>query len=263
MLVNQNTLYLYGKKLFEKAQLTPPYKRSNHLSNEACYLHIVEGGHNHYSVTDLVEAKQDGGILMKCGNFIFEPVADKNSGVAKLVAIHFFPDVLKKLFRDKPPEFLFTDKSNIGVNMTYIDSDEIISHYIKSISLLFDNSALADESILELKLKEIILILSKIDSTGVNQILNNLFNPTTVVFKDVIEAHLYSALSVEDLASLTNNSLTSFKRKFNEIYGTSPAYYIKNKRLEKAAKLLKVTTESISDISFQCAFNDIAHFSNW
>ena len=139
MIVNNNTLYLYGKKLFERAQLTPPYKRSNHLSNEACYLHILEGGHNHYSVTDLVEAEHNCGIFMKCGNFIFEPVADKKSGVAKLVAIHFFPDVLKKLFKDNPPEFLFTDKSNIEVDMTYIDRDEVISHYIKSISLLFDH----------------------------------------------------------------------------------------------------------------------------
>ena len=95
--------------------------------------------YNHYSVTGLVEAIKDGGILMKCSNFIFEPVADKNSGVAKLVAIHFFQEVLKKLYKDNPPEFLFTDKSNIEVNMTYIDSNEIISHYMKSISLLFDN----------------------------------------------------------------------------------------------------------------------------
>ena len=92
--------------------------------------------------------------------------------------------------------------------------------------------------------------------------LNNLFNPTTVVFKDVIEAHLYSALSVEDLASLTNNSLTSFKRKFYEIYATSPAHYVKNKRLDRAANLLKITDQSISDISFKCAFSDLAHFSN-
>ena len=67
---------------------------------------------------------------------------------------------------------------------------------------------------------------------------------------------------MEDLASLTNNSLTSFKRKFKEIFQTSPANYIKNKRLEKAAKLLKISDQSISDISFECAFNDLAHFSN-
>ncbi|MFT5020999.1 MAG: AraC-like DNA-binding protein [Polaribacter sp.] len=262
MLVNRNIINLYGQKLFELAQLTTPFRTYNDLSNEACFLHILEGRHNHYSLTEKIEAKQDGGILMKCGNFIFEPVPNKTNGATKLIAIHFFPEVLKKLFKDNPPKFLFTSKSDADVEMTYIDGNEIINHYMQSISLLFDNPSLAEESILELKLREIILILSKVDSTGVREIMNNLFNPTTVVFKEVIEAHLYSDLAVDDLAKLTNNSLTAFKRKFKEIYQTSPANYIKDKRLEKASKLLTISDLSISDISFECAFNDLAHFSN-
>lgn len=262
MLVNHNILDLYGKKLFERAQFTAPYRSQNDLSNEACYLHVVEGAHNQYSGTRLIEANQDKGIFMKCGNFIFEPIVKKNSSPTKLIAIHFFPEVLKKLFKDNPPKFLFTGNKDVKEDMVSVDSDEIIDHYMKSVSLLFDHPQLAEESILEIKLKEIILLLSKVDSTAVNQILNNLFKPTTVLFKDVIEAHLYSALSIDDLASLTNNSLTSFKRKFKEVYQTSPANYIKDKRLEKASKLLKISDSSISDISFKCAFNDIAHFSN-
>ena len=262
MIVNHNVLYLYGKELFEITQIRPPLKDYNYLGSEACYLHVLEGGHNQYSASQHIQAEPDGGILLKCGNFIFEPIADKNSGVAKLVAIHFFPDVLKKLYNDNPSKILFSGSTGANDNMAYIYRNEIISSFIDSLSVLFDNPNLAEESILELKLKEIILLLSKIDSKGVNQILNNLFNPTTVIFKDVIKTHLYSTLSIEDLASLTNNSLTSFKRKFKEIYQKSPANYIKNKRLEKAAKLLKISDESISDISFKCAFNDLAHFSN-
>ena len=261
MLVN-NILNLYGKKLFERAQFASPFRAQNDLSNEACYLHVVQGGHHQYSGTKLIEANQDKGIFMKCGNFIFEPVVEKNASPTKLIAIHFHPEVLKKLFKDDPPKFLFSQKSDLEEDMVTVDSDEIIAHYMQSITLLFDHPQLVEESILELKLKEIILILSKVNSHGVNQILNNLFKPTTVVFKDVIEAHLYSTLSIEDLASLTNNSLTSFKRKFKEVYEDSPANYIKHKRLEKASKLLKVSDLSISEISFECAFNDLAHFSN-
>ncbi|MFT5778805.1 MAG: AraC-like DNA-binding protein [Crocinitomicaceae bacterium] len=262
MVANRNILNLYGKKLFERAQFTSPFKRQNDLSNEACYLHILEGGHNQYSGTALVEARKNEGILMKCGNFIFEPIVDQSQGPTKLVAIHFFPDVLKKLFKDDPPKFLFKEDEEVKTSVMHIDGNAIISHYIQSVSLLFDNPSLADEDILELKLKEIIMILSKLDSKGVNEILNNLFNSSTVDFKEVIEAHLFSALSVEDLASLTHRSLTSFKRKFKEVYQSSPASYIKNKRLDRAAKLLIISDQSISDISFDCAFNDIAHFSN-
>ena len=232
------------------------------MSNEACYLHVEEGGHHQYSGTKLMEANPDRGIFMKCGNFIFEPIVQENAGPTKLIAIHFHPEVLKELFKDNPPKFLLNSSKEVKESIAYVNSDEIISHYMKSIALLFDNPQLAEEGILELKLKEIILILSKVDSSGVNQILSNLFNPTTVVFKDVIEAHLYSTLSIEDLASLTHSSLTSFKRKFKEVYETSPANYIKNKRLEKASQLLIVSDASISDISFECAFNDLAHFSN-
>lgn len=262
MLVKHNILNLYGQKLFERAQFTAPFRTQNDLSNEACYLHVDEGAHHQYSGTKLIEANQDRGIFMKCGNFIFEPVVVRNSSPTRLIAIHFHPKVLKKIFKDNPPKFLFTNTSDLKEDMVSVDTDEIMSHYMKSVSLLFDHPLLAEQSILELKLKEIILLLSKVDSTGVSQILNNLFNPSTVVFKDVIEAHLYSALSIEDLASLSNNSLTTFKRKFKEVYETSPANYIKNKRLEKASRLLKISNSSISDISFECAFNDIAHFSN-
>ena len=262
MLVNHKILNLYGKKLFERAQFTAPFRNQNDLSKEACYLHVVQGAHLQYSGTKLIEANPDRGIFMKCGNFIFEPVVQKNSSPTKLIAIHFHPQVLKQLFKDNPPKFLFSDNSDVKESMVSVDSDEIITHYMQSISLLFDHPQLAEESILELKLKEIILLLSKVDSNGVKQILMNLFNPTTVVFKDVIEAHLFSILSIGDLASLTNNSLTAFKRKFKKVYQTSPANYIKNKRLEKASKLLKITDFSISDISFECAFNDLAHFSN-
>ena len=218
MLVNHNILNLYGKKLFEIAQFTAPYRSQNDLSNEACYLHVVEGAHHQYSGTRLIEANQDKGIFMKCGNFIFEPIVEKNSSPTKLIAIHFHPEVLKKLFKDNPPKFLFSSINDIKEDMVSVDSDEIIRQYMKSVSLLFDHPQLAEEGILEVKLKEIILLLSKVDSNGVRQILMNLFNPTTVVFKEVIEAHLYSMLSIEDLASLTNNSLTAFKRKFKEDY---------------------------------------------
>jgi transcriptional regulator GlxA family with amidase domain len=45
------------------------------------------------------------------------------------------------------------------------------------------------------------------------------------------------------------------------LYNDSPASYIKNRRLEKAAELLLVSNERISDIAFDCGFNDVANFT--
>jgi AraC-like DNA-binding protein len=263
MLLNQNTLNLYGEKLFERARVTPPFKRANHLSNEACLLFFSEGGNNHYSQSESLTVTTGDGILMKCGNFFFDLIPDKESGNAEMIAVHFFPKVLKQIFKNAPPKFL-TEPDNLVSNqyMTQINGDQVLAAYMESIILLFKNPSLADEEVLALKLKEIVLILSKMDNSGVRQILLNLFNPTSVAFKQTIEAHLFSQLSLDDLANLTNNSLTSFKRKFKEIYNDSPANYIKNTRLKKATELLQLSDKSVADISYECAFNDQAHFSN-
>ncbi len=146
--------------------------------------------------------------------------------------------------------------------MTPINGNEVLAACMESIMLLFKNPALADEEVLALKLKEIVLILSKVDNSGVRQILSNLFNPATVAFKKTIEAHLFSQLSLEDLASLTNNSLSGFQRQFKVLYQTTAASYIKNKRLDKSAELLEISDLSITEISHECLFSDVAHFSN-
>jgi AraC-like DNA-binding protein len=263
MLLNQNTLNLYGEKLFERARVIPPFKRANHLSNEACLLFFSEGGNNHYSQSESLKVTTGDGILMKCGNFFFDLIPDEKSGNAEMIAVHFFPKVLTQIFKNTPPKFLVEpDNSVTNQYMTQINGNQVLAAYMESIMLLFKNPSLADEEVLALKLKEIVLILSKMDNSGVRQILKNLFNPTSVAFKRTIEAHLFSQLSLDDLASLTNNSLSSFQRQFKKLYQTTAANYIKNKRLEKSAELLKISDLSITEISDECIFSDIAHFSN-
>jgi len=263
MLLNQNTINLYGEKLFERARVTPPFKRANHLSNEACFLFFAEGGNTHYSQSESLTVATGDGILMKCGNFFFDLVPDKSSGNTEMIAVHFFPEVLKQLFKNDLPKFLVEPENTVTEQyMTPINGNQVITAYMESILLLFKNPSLVDEEVLALKLKEIILILSKIDNSGVQEILKNLFNPSSVAFKQTIEAHLFSPLTLDDLANLTNNSLSAFQRQFKKIYGTTTANYIKNKRLERAANLLKLSDLSITQISHECVFSDIAHFSN-
>ncbi|MDF1518813.1 MAG: helix-turn-helix transcriptional regulator [Lutibacter sp.] len=52
-----------------------------------------------------------------------------------------------------------------------------------------------------------------------------------------------------------------FKREFKKNYNDSPANYLRNKKLDKAAELLLVSEERITDIAFDCGFNGLANFS--
>jgi AraC-like DNA-binding protein len=113
-----------------------------------------------------------------------------------------------------------------------------------------------------IKLKEIILLLCQTKNAPIiQQILSQLFSPTSYGFKQIIESNLFYHFPTEELAVMTNLSLSSFKREFKKNYGDSPASYIRNKRLEKSAELLRISEERITDIAFDCGFNDLATFS--
>lgn len=103
-------------------------------------------------------------------------------------------------------------------------------------------SVLITEDLLKLKLKEILILLFKLDdNTTVYDILTSLFSPSTYTIRQVVEANLYNNISVEGLASLCNLSISTFKREFKKHYNCPPASYIKSKKLKKAKEQLEVT----------------------
>ena len=67
-------------------------------------------------------------------------------------------------------------------------------------------------------------------------------------------------LSIPEFAQLCHMSLSSFKRAFKNIYKTTPAAWLKNKRLELALKHLSFSELSISQVAFECGFKDTSHF---
>ncbi|CAM3768652.1 helix-turn-helix domain-containing protein [Flavobacterium chungbukense] len=156
-------------------------------------------------------------------------------------------------------------KPNIAVknkSSEKINNDFLIQKYIEGLLFYFENPSLINEDILVLKVKEIILLLSQTqNSESIQLILSQLFSPATYIFKQIIEANLFSQLTIEELAQQNSLSVSSFKREFAKIYRDTPANYIKAKKLEKAAELLLVSDQRITEIAFDCGFNDLANFT--
>lgn len=88
-----------------------------------------------------------------------------------------------------------------------------------------------------------------------------MFSPQQVEFKNVIENHLFEDLSIEDLAIICGLSLSTFKRTFSKHFDESPKKYINRRRLEKAKDLLEQTDQRVSEIAYDCGFNDLGYFS--
>nr|WP_223709600.1 AraC family transcriptional regulator [Niabella beijingensis] len=201
-------------------------------------------------------------LLLNCinsGKQIKQSKANRNG---EIVIVTFHPDILRKIYERELP--LLFQPSNKITNQSgaKINNDFLIQKYIEGLLFYFENPSLVNDEILILKLKEIILLLSQTQEVETIQvILSQLFSPAAYTFKQIIEANLFSQIGIETLAQKTNLSLSSFKREFKKLYDDSPANYIKTKRLERAAELLAVSGERITDIALDCGFNDLANFT--
>ncbi|MEO9511466.1 MAG: AraC family transcriptional regulator [Flavobacteriaceae bacterium] len=261
MVLDYKTIDLYGKMIFETIILEPPYKKPNLLPNEACFLYILDGEYDSYSEAGKLRVREEESLLMKCGNYICRMLPSKSSKKYRAIAVHFHPEILLKIYDNRLPNFLKTDAPK-AVGMSKLKSDIIVRKYIESVLFYFENPDLVNEDILSLKLKEIILLLNQTQNAPViRQILSSLFHPTSYSFREVVEAHHYSNISLEELAQLTNKSLSTFKRDFKKLYQSSPASYLRDKKLEKSVELLTRTDLRTTDIAYECGFSNVSHYS--
>ena len=262
MILSHQHFDLLGHVVLEHLIFQPPLKANGSMEDEACLLYSINGNSLLYGETETNALKPKEGVIMKCGKYINNWLSSNNEEPIEAVAIHFCPEVLKLVYQDELPDFLKTSSEINKNNITNIKSDELIAKYIQSLVFYFENPELINQELIVLKVKEIILLLINSDSSqNIKRILQDLFNPRDTSFKEVIEQHIFSDLSIEDLAVLTHMSLSSFKRRFKEVFNESPAKHIKRKRLERSKELLIKTNKRIADIAFDCGYNDPGHFS--
>jgi len=262
MIQDYKKIDLFGKSLLQRIVLKPPFKYDFPVADQACCLFVRQGAFE-FQVNDAqVNIATNYALLLNCMH-PGQQIKDTNSGTCEVVIVTFHPDILKKIY-DRELPLLLQSPANKVSNRSgeKINNDFLIQKYIEGLLFYFENPTLVNEDILILKLKEVILLLSQTQNAATIQvILSQLFSPTVYTFRQIIDAHLFSQLSIEALAQHTNLSLSSFKREFAKLYNDTPANYIKTKRLEKAAALLLASDERISDIAFDCGFNDLANFT--
>ncbi|SMO71277.1 transcriptional regulator, AraC family [Chryseobacterium rhizoplanae] len=263
MLNDYKKYELFGKPLIQKIDMTGPFRYDFPVSEQACFLYVIKGEFQYKTDEQEFNIPTHYSLFLNCissGKHIQNSNLESN---CQVVIVTFYPDILKRIYDRELPSLL-QKPVNIVSNQSSekINNDFLIQKYVEGLLFYFENPSLINEDILILKLKEIMLLLAQSqNANAVQLILSQLFSPTTYSFKQIIEANLFSQLTIEQLAEKSNLSISSFKREFAKLYEDTPANYIRNKKLEKAAELLLISDERITDIAFDCGFNDLATFT--
>jgi len=261
--MKQEEKYLkYKDRVVFGKQSMPYFDRipKQYAENEACFVFVNKGEVSVRSQIEPIQLDKSHGLLAKCMNYFFETNEQqrKSSEGVEVIAVLLYPSIVQELF-----EF---DVSNhdysFDFNIKQIELDRLLENFKESINILLDNPELADENIIKTKLKEFVLLVSKSqEAPSQLDFLAALFKPLNIEFKTTVQNNLYSNLSLDELASLCHLSTSSFKRKFSETFNNSPKRYIAQKKVERAAELLKSRDLRISDIAYDVGFDSLATFN--
>jgi AraC-like DNA-binding protein len=79
--------------------------------------------------------------------------------------------------------------------------------------------------------------------------------------KDAIDARYAERLDVGVLASMAGISRANFSRQFREAFGEPPHQYLKSRRMERAAALLRSTDQPVADICRDVGLRSVGSFT--
>ncbi|MBS1604589.1 MAG: helix-turn-helix transcriptional regulator [Bacteroidetes bacterium] len=203
---------------------------------------------------------EEGDILFikRGANLTHQFFDDEFCAVFMFIPDDFILDFIKKY----DPLIYARAKDAVGQDaVLVVHPDELLRNYHESIRSYLSLSQKPPEQLLLLKFEELLMSLfANAAHRELTDYFLSLRQPQEYQMTRIMEANFAYNLKLENYAELCNMSLSTFKRYFKQYFRVSPATWLKNKKLDLALHKLTTTDLSITDLSFECGFEDTSHF---
>ena len=164
-----------------------------------------------------------------------------------------------------PLELLFELNKEKRVDellLHFLEINEVICDWLQGIvkSINYD---LKCSYYQELKQKEILYYLRAYYS---KEELYTFFSPmlsNNIVFSNLIYQNYESVKNINELAGITNYSMSGFKKKFAKVFGISPAVWIKREKAKKIYYEINCSLKTFKEISNEYNFSSPAQFNKF
>ncbi|MFY0674790.1 MAG: helix-turn-helix transcriptional regulator [Bacteroidia bacterium] len=261
MITKHEKIDFNGKLAFETISTDADQIFNFKLEKEAYFVHVKHGNHTAITPSEVIEVTE-GNLSFSVGENLILKAITGDKGIYQATIIHIDREAILSAFAKKFPEIESAKENDFSRDIITGRPCVLTQNYIHGIMLYFNNRHIITEDIIRLKQKEILhLLLRSKKAEQVAKMLEGFVNRNTTSFKNTVENHLLSDISIEELAHLCNMSHSTFKRHFKKIYGQSPSDYIFQQRIEISKKMLATSQDSIEDIAFNTGFKTVSHFS--
>ncbi|MCH9659788.1 MAG: AraC family transcriptional regulator [Bacteroidetes bacterium] len=230
---------------------------------ELFFLYVIEGVVKLQSPDGIIYVTGGNSALINKGSYVMsENLSTSNQEfkayivfLSESLVVDFTLDVNILNPMDNPPQIaLFTEGE-----LPFLEI------YIECVSIIFNaySEHKTHHNLIDLKSKELLcyLFMSSYRHVIASMLSTNMKNKTHQMRYIISKNYLYP-ISVEQLAFLCQMSISNFKRKFKEIYESTPAKWIKERRLEHAEKLLRNGKYKVHQVAKKSGFDNPNTFRN-
>jgi AraC family transcriptional regulator, exoenzyme S synthesis regulatory protein ExsA len=169
--------------------------------------------------------------------------------------IHQFALRHASLLSVKPP----LDSNADGIYK--IEKYPLIQHWADSVLPVYEAEYQNRNELLRVKIEELMLLL--INSRQRDQFirfLQSVQHSDTLNLEHYMTENFTLPLTLDEFAKQTGRSLTRFKQDFKAIFALPPRQWIIAQRLVRAHTLLVNTHSSVTEICYECGFENLSHF---
>ena len=226
----------------------------------SCILYVIHGRRIYHHQKHSWELKEGTCAFVKPAGFI----AEKPRGEAWCVMVFFVPnDFLLQLIKDNQNAIASVNLPPPNDEpLMLLDVNEISHSCFVSMLPYFSQNPPPPENLIELKFKELILLLLvNPKNAALLSYLNDLSNHHRVSIHHIMHNNYNYNLRIVDYAKLCCQSVSTFKREFKRHFNETPSHWLMKQRLNKAKELLSNTSLPVNEVSMECGFENLSHFS--
>ena len=201
-------------------------------------------------------------VLLAAGNCLMsEKVAAPATEYHSLLLL-FDPQLLTDFFSRHATWLGRPARQAASQPFLLFEPDEFLGHFARSLDCLLKGAPSGIPRVLQrVKLEELLLYLA-LHYPGQLQQLRGLGQEANddLLVRQAVTSHIDSPVAVAELAFLCNMSLSTFKRRFARLYGTSPSRWLLEKRMEKAGTMLRQADRKASEVYDELGYENLSSF---
>ena len=233
--------------------------RKSISSNQALILMTMEGEQTVRTHINKTMLDQNEMVFLNQGtDIIGGEICIEGEFNAALIVLH---ESYLQEFKLKYRDYITASINQFDQRLTKVTTPANVVPYVDFLRTYFKENNKVANPIVRIKVEGLLLMMLLSDnSLPFQKFLLTIGEPENVNFRVKVEQTMYENLTIPERAELANMSLSSFKRRFVEVYKETPGRWFRRQRLKRAEELIHMSGKNISEVAYELGFENMSHF---